>query len=881
MIIEKLNHLAQTMPDKTALQTTRDDGYEKISYLQLQKVVLNSASRLADFGFKPGDHIAIYAENSPGWAISFLSIHALGCVVVPMDAQLDPENVFNLAEFSDSKAVITDDMNTEALQEVIQSSDFDMQIISINNLINNSSQTNGFKPYEFNSDDLMSIIFTSGTTGSPKGVELTVGNIISNIEAVLKKIKISKKDNILNILPLNHVFSSTVCFLTPLYTGATVTFCPSLKSSDLLKTVKETGVTIFPGVPKLFSIFNKEIFNKVNNLGIFPRLVFSALLSTSKWTRKLFGINTGRLFFRQIHKTFGKKLRFFASGGAKLEQDVAENFLNLGFVILEGYGLTETSPVISLTTPNNPIPGTPGSPIDGVQVVINSPDTEGTGEIIIKGPNIMRGYYKNPDEINKVLKDGWFYTGDLGKISRQGNIIITGRSKEVIVLPSGKNIYPEEVEFHYEKSDLIKEVCVGPSVNESGMTRGLKLVVVPDKKELIRRNVFSIKERINSEVSIISSRLPSYMHIGDLEIIYSELPRTRLGKLRRKEVEELVKRESETKTEEQAVLTEEEKKLLESEVSKRFLKRLEELGNIKGPFHPSQELSVDLGLDSLTLIELTVVLENEFNVKITDEELTSINRLEDILRRIQNSDSKPPETQDVNHLKALLYGESAGLVENFFNLNRGLLKKLAMRAVQFLTFIAMKIIFRIKIEGTDKIPKDRPVLLCPNHQSFVDPFIIYACLPGHLVNRMMYVAFGEYFNKPPASWLIKPWRIIITGSTRDLGNSLKLSFEGLKKGFSVCIFPEGGRTTTGSIMNPRLGAGILSAESGTPIVPILIDGATGTLSHIQPKFRFSKIRIIIGDPIMPPVGNSESKLLYQDIVDSWRNKIVDLKSGLL
>ena len=168
MIIEKLNHLAQTMPDKTALQTTRDDGYEKTSYLQLQKVVLNSASQLADFGFKPGDHIAIYAENSPGWAISFLSIHALGCVVVPMDGQLDPENVFSLAEFSDSKAVITDDMNNVALQEVIQNSDSSIKIISISNLANSSPEINGFVPYEFNSDDLMSIIFTSGTTGSPK-----------------------------------------------------------------------------------------------------------------------------------------------------------------------------------------------------------------------------------------------------------------------------------------------------------------------------------------------------------------------------------------------------------------------------------------------------------------------------------------------------------------------------------------------------------------------------------------------------------------------------------------------------------------------------------------------------------------------------------------
>jgi len=323
-----------------------------------------------------------------------------------------------------------------------------------------------------------------------------------------------------------------------------------------------------------------------------------------------------------------------------------------------------------------------------------------------------------------------------------------------------------------------------------------------------------------------------------------------------------------------------EEQLLESSVSKRFLKRLEEVGNIKGPFHPSQELSVDLGLDSLTLIELTVVLENEFNVKITDEELSSINRLEDILMRIQSSDSNPLKTQDINHLKSLLHSKDE-IVENFFNLNRGLIKKSAMRMVQFMTFIVLKIIFRISIEGTDKIPKDKPVLLCPNHQSFIDPFIIYACMPGHLVNRMMYVAFGEYFTKPPASWLIKPWRIIITGSTRDLGNSLKLSFEGLKKGFSVCIFPEGGRTTTGDIMNPRLGAGILSAESGTPIVPILIDGATGTLSHIQPKFRFSKIRIIIGDPIIPPVSGTESKSLYQDVVENWRTEIMDLKSGLL
>jgi long-chain acyl-CoA synthetase len=869
------------MPDKTALQINGDNGYEKISYPELKKLVFYSASLLADSGLKPGDHIAIYAENSPGWAVSFLSVHALGAVAIPLDAQLDLENISNLIKFSDSRAVITCDANKKALKDMLTDLVSDIKIISISELTATSSQRRKFEPYKFKSDDLMSIIFTSGTTGNPKGVELTAGNIMSNIQEVISKLKITKNDNFLNILPLNHVFSCTLCLLTPIYTGAAVTFCSSLKSTDLLKTVKETGVTIFPGVPKLFSIFNNEIFNKVNNLGFFAKLMFLSLFSVSKWARKLFGIRTGKLFFRQAHNTFGGKLRFFASGGAKLEQDVAENFLNLGFVILEGYGLTETSPVISLTTPDKPRTGTPGSPIDGVQVVINSPDSKGTGEIIVKGPNVMRGYYKNPDETKKVLKDGWFYTGDLGTIDSKGNIRITGRSKEVIVLPSGKNIYPEEVEINFEKSALIKEVCAAPFVNESRTPMGLKLVVVPNKKELLGRNVFSIKDRIRDEVSVIGSRLPSYMHINHVDIVYSDLPRTRLGKLKRKEVEELVKKENEIKTEELVVFTDEEKTLLESEVSKRFLKRLEEVGNITGPFHPSQELSVDLGLDSLTLIELTVVLENEFGLKLTDEELSDINKLEDILSRIQNSDTNPPVSHDTNHLKSLLYSNQTEPVENIFNLNRRLFIKKVMRVFHLITFMCIKIMFRIKVEGTEKIPKDRPVLICPNHQSFIDPFIIYACLPGHLANKLMYVAFGEYFQKPPASWLIKPWRIVTTGSTRDLGKSLKLSYEGLKKGLSVCIFPEGGRTTTGDIMTPRHGAGILSVESNAPIVPILIDGALDTMSHMQPGFRFSKIRIFIGDPINPPPASADSKVLYQQVVDNWKDKVIDLQKGLL
>ncbi|NIP38955.1 MAG: AMP-binding protein [Candidatus Dadabacteria bacterium] len=880
MLIEKIKHLAEAMPEKIALQSMAECGYEKISYKRLYDTILSSASLLSDSGLKPGDHIAVFGENSPELGISMLSVHALGGVIVPLDAQLDSENILSLLRFSDSSAVITDDAKIKELQNVIQSSKREISLISISDLISGSLKINGFEPYKFNNNDLMSIIFTSGTTGTPKGVELTAGNIMSNIEGVLKKINISDNDNILNILPLNHVFSSTMCLLTPLYTGATVTFCQSLKSTDILKTVSETGVTIFPGVPKLFSIFNDEIFNKINKLGLVPRLLFHMLFSVSKWARKLLGIRLGKLFFRQAHKTFGNKLRFFASGGAKLEQKVTENFLNLGFSIIEGYGLTETAPVIAFTTPQKPIPGSPGMPIEGVQIVINSPDDLGTGEIKVNGPNVMRGYYKNPHETEKVVKDGWFYTGDLGTIDKNGNLIITGRSKEIIVLPSGKNIYPEEVEVYYEKSPLIKEVCAAPITNQSGAVTGLKLVAVPDKKELLGRNVYSIKERIGDEISVIGSRLPSYVQINHLDIVYSDLPRTRLGKLRRKEVEELVKKENKTKAEELVVFTEKEKALLEGEASKRFLKRLEELAKITGPFHPTQELSVDLGLDSLTLIEVSVVLENEFGLNLTDEELSEINKLEDILTRIEGCDVDSQASEDPNHLKALLYSNNTEPVENIFNLNRDLFVKAFMRMFHFAASVFIKIMFRIRVEGMEKIPRSRPVLICPNHQSFLDPFVIYACLPGHLINKLMYLAFGEYFKRPPASWLIKPWRIITTGSTRDLGKSLKLSYEGLKKGLSVCIFPEGGRTTTGEIMNPRHGTGILSVESSVPVVPILIDGALDTMSHMQPMFRFSKIRIVVGDPIDPPTGSDDSKVLYQQAVDNWKSNVVNLQKGL-
>ncbi len=880
MIAKMLEHWAKNTPEKTALQVKSIEGYKRISYLDLWNLCLKVASQLRSHGIDAGDHVALYGENSPYWAVSYIAIHLLGGVVVPLDEQLSAEAVLHLLRFSDTSAVIADENHFRQLEPLIYNSDSKFKQFSIESICGTEQVTNGFKLREQTPDDLMSIIFTSGTTGTPKGVQLTCGNIMSNVEAVLSQIKVSTKDNILNILPLHHGFSCTAGLLTPLTAGATVTFSHSLKSTDLLSTMRETGITIFPGVPKLFTLLDREIFRKVDSLNLGPRMLFWVFYTLSKWVREATRVRIGRLLFKKIHSPFGDEFRFFVSGGAKLDPEVSKRFLNLGFLILEGYGLTETSPVISMTPPGRPKPGTAGKPIPAVEVRVDSPGTEGIGEICVRGPNIMKGYYKNEVATKESIRDGWFHTGDLGMIDSEGNIIITGRAKEVIVLPSGKNIYPEDVEKHYENTPLVKELCVLPSFGDDASIKGLRMVIVPDLKELSERGVFNTRERIGSAVKLIGASLPSYMRITELVLFYHELPRTRLGKLRRSEIERLIKEQKSASPEErQAALSPEDKALIEAPPSVRFLKRLQEIADVKGPFSPSQDLLIDLGLDSLTLVEITVLLEKEFGLYLKEEEYSSIHTVGDILKRIKDASAKSEGEEHELSLKTLIEQPAEVPLREVFNLRRGLIKRLIMRIIRAVVFKIVTVAFRLKVEGVDKIPKAGAVLLCPNHQSYIDPLLIFAIVPGWLLDRLMFVAFGEFFRRAPLSWILRPLRVVTTGTARTLGESLKLSFEGLKSGMAVCIFPEGGRTTTGEIMQPRPGPGILSVETKSQIVPILIQGAIDTLSPIHPEFRFAKVSITVGDPINPPEEGSRSKELYQEMVDKWKESLLELQTG--
>ena len=890
MITQELEIHAQERGGKIALQLRGEDGTEQLTYSDLWGRVCSAAACLSVSGISKGDRVVLCAENSLEWIIAYLGIHFSGAVVVPIDAQYGISELNNLLEFSRPKAMILDEARIDQASLRDKSLVWAVrELCRLSTTPESSGLDKEFEPYVHDPEDVMSIVFSSGTTGNPKGIQLTCGNINSNIHGIVKGICISPSDNILNILPLHHTYSNTCALLAPLMVGATVTLSLSLKGSDIVETMQKTGVTILPGVPQLFTLFDRAIFQKVEGLGMVGKSLFWILYALSRRVRIATGIRIGKLFFKKIHRRFGKRFRMCVSGGAKLDRQVSERFLNLGILILEGYGLTETSPVISFTPVSKPRPGSVGWPLEEVEVRIDRPDRTGVGEICVRGPNVMKGYFQNPQATEEVLREGWFHTGDLGYIDSDSMIRITGRAKEVIVLPSGKNIYPEEVEGHYENTPLVKEVCIQPIASNDGMVVGLRAIVVPDAEEMAARKVVQPRMRVRDELAKKAGTLPSYLRIGDLVLYEGPFPRTRLGKLRRSMIADHVSlKRSSVSVSGDPEISYEQKTMMTHPSVERFLGRFEEVTDIRGPFTPSQDLEIDLGLDSLTQVQVSALLEQEFGVVIPDDQAASVRTIGDLLDRILSGEDQALEEsdgrkgrlrrEDAYDWQRRLSEPSRRPLDVQFNIRRGIFGRLSVLVVKVFALALALFAHQTRLVGRERLPGTGPFLICPNHQSYIDPLLIYALFPTHVVQRIFFVGFAEFFRKPPLSWLIRFGRVILTGGAGMIEESLRLSYQGLVKGMVVCTFPEGGLSTTGEVGKPSIGAGILSVEAGVPIVPVLIQGAVNSLSNLRPGFRFCKIRIVVGSPLWPPAHREGTEThTYQEMVDRWYRAIRTMK----
>jgi len=722
---------------------------------------------------------------------------------------------------------------------------------------------------------------------------ITHANLLGEVEAVFGWVQLGPDDALLGVLPLFHVLSQMANILIPLVRGSRVVFLETLNTSELLRALQERQITAFAVVPQFFYLIHERIFKEVAQRGNLAGWGLRALMAITRFSRRL-GWNPGKLFFHSIHSTLGEKIRYLVTGGSRFDPQIGRDFFALGIDILQAYGLTETSAAAFATAPDDNVIGSVGKPLHGVEARIVDPQPSEdagapVGEILIRGAIVMKGYWNRPDATAAVLKDGWLYTGDLGYFDADGNLFITGRKKEVIVLSNGKNIYPEEVEAHYLKSPFIQEICVLGLEGRPGGPNSDRLhaVIVPNFTALKQQKIVNVKEVIRYDVEGLSVQLPSTKRIGSYEIWQESLPRTTTRKLKRFEIEKRVKAKPasgvpDTTSSAEPVSVEDALWLEQPEVQPA-LKVIRAAAKTKAEIiRPEDNLELDLGLDSMQRVELLVALEQELGGNVEESKLAEIYTVRELIDTVRESAGSGHERTPHTHFagwKALLEEDSADPEVLALGENRPVSESvlyLLSRLVQLFSYDR----FHLKVTGLEKVPAHGPFILCSNHQSFIDPMIMAGVLPWQVFHNLFSVGtsdiFGSGFMRGLAHWL----RVVVVDPDANLLPAMRAGAFGLRHGRILILYPEGERSIDGPPKTFKKGAAILSIHMQAPIVPVAIDGFHDAWPRGKPFQKFAPLNIAFGDPIYPPPAAEASEEAYEKLTVELKTRVAGMWEAL-
>lgn len=570
-VLEMVEASCTKYSDKVFMQMKVNDVYQKFTYGDFWNNVNFIAKALRRLFFLPGERAGIYSENRPEWGMSYMGISRSGGICVPLDAQLSPGELEYLINDSKTRYIFTSKRYLDNILEIIKRTRSLKKIICFdaveeqkNVILFHKFLSSGEKSrfpilHKARPNHILAILYTSGTTGIAKGVMLTQKNIITDVEAACQMIRFDTSDTFLSVLPIHHSFEFTAGFIIPFYKGGSITYAESLKSKNILDNIRETKVTIMLGVPLLFEKLCNGIMKAVREKPLPIRLIFNSSMGIVKLTKKLMNRKIGRGVFKSLREKAGlSSIRFFVSGGGPLRADVAEAFDDLGLTILQGYGLTETSPVLTVSTLEHVNYYSVGLPLPDVEIKIDEPDENGIGEIIARGPVIMKGYYKNRKATRELIRKGWLYTGDEGYIDKDGFVYITGRKKNIIVTQGGKNVFPEEIEFKLDAAKFILEsMAYGRAASDRDRGEKVYAIVVPDYEVINEHSRLTgikydtpekIEHLISHEVKKVNAKLPVYKRIAGYKVHSEELVKTSTKKIKRYlYIEKLVKTESNKK----------------------------------------------------------------------------------------------------------------------------------------------------------------------------------------------------------------------------------------------------------------------------------------------------------------------------------------------
>ena len=717
---------------------------------------------------KKGDRLLVYSPNTPWYAVALLACAISGVILVPVDFNSREDFVRKLNSLVKAKLLFTvksapktgirRQVYLEDLPELLR----------------------GVKPgkhAKVRESDLLEIVYTSGTTGNPKGVLITHGNLVANMQAVRRAVSLKRNHVFLSILPLSHLLEQTVGLLAAIDSGHTVVYPHARSSSALIEALNRHGVNAIAGVPVFLKMLRENVMREAERQGKAKQL--EKLVSMAG----PLPVPLRRLIFGKIHRKLGGKLKFFFVGGAPLEREVEVFWNRIGIKVLQGYGLTEASPVVACNTFYRHKAGSAGKALDGVDIRLG-PDNE----VLIRGPSVTRGYYKNARATRQAFDNGWYRTGDVGYFDSEGFLFIKGRKKNMILTSGGQNVYPEDIEAVINRFPEVSDSCAVQIGDR------IAAAVLAEKK-------FSAKALLDKA----NDRLSAAQQLSQI-IIWpqADFPRTTTRKIKRAEV---VKTLSGARMKQGTPGTD------------RLVQTLQEMSG-KRRITGRTRLVKDLNLTSLDRVELITIIEEKFGVEVDESVINEKTTVASLRKAIETRDSK------ARHLP--FYG---------WALRPGIM---AFRVcLQFLLFGVIRLFARIRYEGLENLKGVHgPVIFMSNHTSHLDTPVILAGLPGKIRRKtavaaaMDYLFEGTMVNKKFYFMFVTLFLNAYPFS-RDKTNFIRksLNYTGflLDKGFSILIFPEGTRNPTGKMGAFKTGTGLLAVHMKTAIVPVRVRELDGIL----------------------------------------------------
>jgi long-chain acyl-CoA synthetase len=867
------------------------------TYAELRQMAESVGRWIQSSGIQPGARCAIVAANGPRWVAAYLGIMATGAVAVPLDTAFTAKQIAKLLLDSASTLIFADEKHYPVVQEAVTAVGSQLKISVA--LLEKSHGVNlptldemfaagsaGFKPAENGPDDLAVILYTSGTTSDPKGVMLTQANLNAEANAVFSFIRIDETDAILGVLPLFHALAQMANLLLPYSAGTRVVYMEQLNTTELLRALRDRKITLFCCVPQFFYLIHERVMKQVGERSAMQRFAFRFLMKVAEVARAA-GINLGKIFFAQVHRMLGTSIRYLITGGSRFEPKIGHDLETLGFDILQAYGLTECTGGATVSGLKDRFKGSVGRALPGVEVrIFDSGLTEPQehrsakreGEIGIKGGIVMKGYYNRPDATAEVLKDGWLMTGDLGHLDADANLFITGRKKDIIVLSSGKNIYPEELEAHYLQSPWIKEICVMGLHSRPGepISERLHAVIVPNMDVIREKKIVNMKEVIRYDVENLSAALPSTKRVLSYDIWQTELPRTTTRKLKRYKIQKMVEERqsatSETQREMRDISSDESAWMSQPDVS-LALETVRVAAKNK-EVHPSDNLELDLGLDSMERVELVVALEQTLGAKADEALINDVYTVRELVEAVRAGKGSEGARRKSGWAEVFTI-ESTDPEVLAIEEDRPIASHLWF-ALQCVVGPLTRLLFRMKITGLEKLPKSGPFILCPNHQSFLDGPIVTAQLPYSVFKDLFYVGTSEIFGSGPMKILARSLKLIPVDPDANLVPAMRAGSFGLKRGKILVLYPEGERSIDGTIKTFKKGAAILAVHHNVPIVPVALEGFHDAWPRGTGFHGFHRLQIAIGDPIFPPQNAATPEAAQEQMTTELRNRVLAL-----